>query len=382
MSIKRIVIAPDSFKESMTAKQAAEEIAKGFRSVFHEPVELELIPMADGGEGTVQSLADALDGHIYKKMVTDPLGEPVEACYAISGDQSTAIIEMAEASGLELVPQEQRNPLITTTYGTGELIKDALDHGVEKVILGLGGSATNDGGAGVIEALGGVFYSQGCQRISRGGLELKHLNDIDLTNLDPRLDDVEIVVACDVDHPLLGPNGASAVFGPQKGANDQMVAELDDALRNYHEVIVKVTGRNVKDILGAGAAGGLGAGLLAFLNTTLKSGIDIVLHETNFYERAAGADLVITGEGKIDAQTIYGKTPIGVAKAAKRMGANVIAICGTLGEGYEEVYDHGIDAVFSILEKPENLAEALQHGPKYLQSLARNVAKVIEVSKD
>src|SRR5690625_3223280 len=209
MSIKRIVIAPDSFKESMTAKQAAEEIAKGFRDVFQERIELELIPMADGGEGTVQSLADALDGKIYKKIVTGPLGEPVEACYAISGDQSIAIIEMAEASGLELVPQEQRNPLITTTYGTGELIKEALDHDVRKIILGIGGSATNDGGAGVVEALGGVFYSQSRQKISCGGLALRNLNDIDITNLDPRLKDVEIVVASDVDHPLLGPNGRS-----------------------------------------------------------------------------------------------------------------------------------------------------------------------------
>lgn len=382
MSIKRIVIAPDSFKESMTAKRAAEEIAKGFRDVFQEAIELELIPMADGGEGTVQSLADALNGKIYNKKVTGPLGEPVEARYAISGDESIAIIEMAEASGLELIPPEERNPLITTTYGTGELIKEALNHDVKKIILGIGGSATNDGGAGAIEALGGVFYSENRQKISRGGLALQNLNDIDITNLDPRLEKVEIVVASDVDHPLLGSNGASAVFGPQKGADDQMVAELEDALRNYHQILVKVTGKDVKDIPGAGAAGGLGAGLLAFLNTRLKSGIDIVLHETDFYERAVGADLVITGEGKIDAQTIYGKTPIGVAKAAKQLDAKVIAFCGSLDDGYEKVYEHGIDAVFSILKTPGTLSEALRSGPQNLQSLARNVAKVIKFNEN
>jgi len=382
MTKKKIIIAPDSFKESMTAKQAAEAIARGFRSVFHDSVDLELIPMADGGEGTTQSLADALQGTIHYQTVTDPIGNPVKASYAISGDHSTAIIEMAEASGLALVPQEKRNPMKTTTYGTGELIKAALDHGVSKVILGIGGSATNDGGVGMLEALGGVFYSRNNERIEPGGGSLRYLVDIDLSNLDARLRDVDIVVACDVDNPLLGPHGASAIYGPQKGANAEMVTELDNALRNYHQVLTNVTGKNVKNIPGAGAAGGLGAGLLAFLDAKLKPGIEIVLNETNFYDRVSRAHFVITGEGKIDGQTIYGKTPIGVAKAAKQSNVNVVALCGTLGKDYEKVYEHGIDAVFSIVNGPCELKDALLHGSEYLEGLARNVATVMLMSDE
>src|SRR5699024_6114335 len=380
MAIKRIVIAPDSFKESMTAKQAATAIAQGFREVFQDAVDLELIPMADGGEGTMQSLADALNGTIYQQTVTGPLGEAVQASYAISGDQSTAIIEMAEASGLALVPQEKRNPMRTTSFGTGELVKAALDHGVTKIILGIGGSATNDGGAGMIEALGGVFYSNAYRTIDRGGGQLLDLVDIDTTHIDSRLNHVEFIVASDVDNPLLGPDGASVVFGPQKGADEEMVAKLDHALCHYHRILKKVTGKNVKDIPGAGAAGGLGASLLAFFDAKLEPGIDIVLHETNFHDRMKDAAFVITGEGKIDGHTIYGKTPVGVAKAAKQHRANVIALCGTLGRDYEKVYAHGIDAVFSIAEGPGSLADALQNGARYLEALARNVAQVIFLS--
>lgn len=377
MTIKKIIIAPDSFKESMTAKQAAEAIARGFRDVFQHSVNLDIIPMADGGEGTTQSLADALNGKMYKKDIIGPLGEPVTATYAVSEEHRTASIEMAEASGLALVPNGKRNPMITTTYGTGELIKAALDHGVKRIILGIGGSATNDGGVGMMEALGGRFYGRHNEKIGCGGGQLVHLTDIDTTDIDARIRDVEFVVACDVDNPLLGPDGASAIFGPQKGANDEMVAKLDAALHHYHHILEKVTGKDVKDIPGSGAAGGLGAGLLAFLDATLESGVDIVLQETKFHEKAVGADLVITGEGKIDGQTIYGKTPVGVAKAAKQNGANVIALCGTLGSGYEKVYAHGIDVAFSVQKGPEKLEDALLNGERYLESLAKNVAKVI-----
>jgi glycerate kinase len=376
MDKSKIVIAPDSFKESMTAKQAAEAIASGFREIYNDSIELDLIPMADGGEGTTQSLADALQGKIYEKTVTGPLGEQVNATYAISGDQSTAIIEMAEASGLALVPKEKRDPFITTTYGTGELIRIALDSGVSKIILGIGGSATNDGGAGMIEALGGTFYDENQEKLPRGGLALSDFAFADLTNLDSRLNDVEIVVACDVDNPLLGPNGASAVYGPQKGATKEMIRKLDLALANFHHVLKIATGKNVKEVPGAGAAGGLGAGLL-FLNAKLERGIEIVLKETNFMKRVADASIVITGEGKIDDQTIYGKTPIGVAKAAKQNGSKVIAICGTLGSGYEAVFDHGIDAAFSIVQGPVELEQALEKGPEYLEDTARNVANVL-----
>ncbi|KNE19414.1 glycerate kinase [Virgibacillus pantothenticus] len=373
----KIVIAPDSFKESMTAKQAANAIERGIRSAYGEAFEIDIIPMADGGEGTTQSLADGLKGTLYEKKVTGPLGEKVTATYAISGDGSTAIIEMAEASGLHLVPKEKRNPFLTTTFGTGELIKAALDKNVSKIILGIGGSATNDGGAGMIEALGGVLYSSENNLLNRGGGALIQLTEIELSHLDPRLKSVEIEVACDVDNPLLGPNGASAVYGPQKGATEEMIVPLDDALRNFHEVISKATNKDVKDIPGSGAAGGLGAGLLAVLDAKLTPGIDIVLKETDFSNRVKNADLVITGEGRIDSQTIYGKTPIGVAKAAKQNGVSkVIALCGTLGKGYEAVYEHGIDATFSIAPGPCQLEEAVINGEKYLEGVARNVASV------
>ncbi|MFD1334434.1 glycerate kinase [Oceanobacillus iheyensis] len=379
MELKKIVIAPDSFKESMTAKQAAVAIAKGIKTVFHQQLDLELIPMADGGEGTTQSLADALSGTIHSKIVNGPLGDTVTASYAISGDTKTAIIEMAEASGLALVPNEKRNPLKTSTYGTGQLIQAALDHNVEKIILGIGGSATNDGGAGVVEALGGrLLDSEGNSLPSNGG-SLIHLNDIDVSNLDKRLQGVEIIVACDVDNPLLGEHGASAIYGPQKGADKKMVADLDSALSNYHDVVERVTKKSVKDIPGSGAAGGLGAGLLAVLQAKLEPGVEIVLKETNFHERVADADLVITGEGKIDGQTIYGKTPIGVAKAAKKFGVPVIALSGTLGADYEIVYDHGIDAAFSIVQGPCDLEDALENGPDYLEKLAGSVSRVLKI---
>ncbi len=376
---KKIVIAPDSFKESMTAQQAAVAIAKGVKSVFQDKLDLELIPMADGGEGTIQSLADALDGTTHSKKVTGPLGNSVIANYAISGDKTTAIIEMAEASGIALVPSEIRNPLKTTTHGTGQLIQAALDHNVEKIILGIGGSATNDGGAGMVEALGGKLLNSEGNSIPSGGGSLIDLDDIDLSNLDKRLQDVQIIVACDVDNPLLGEYGASAIYGPQKGADKKMVSDLDSALSNYHDVLERVTKKSVKDIPGAGAAGGLGAGLLAFLHAKLEPGVEIVLKETNFYERVVDADLVLTGEGKIDGQTIYGKTPIGVAKATKRFNIPVIALSGTLGTDYEKVYNHGIDAAFSIVQGPCDLEDALKNGPNYLEGLARNVAKLLVI---
>ncbi|GLO67443.1 MULTISPECIES: glycerate kinase [Oceanobacillus] len=379
MKKKKIVIAPDSFKESMTAQQAAEAIAKGVKSVFQDKLDLELIPMADGGEGTIQSLADALDGTTHSKKVTGPLGNSVIANYAISGDKTTAIIEMAEASGIALVPSEIRNPLKTTTHGTGQLIQAALDHNVEKIILGIGGSATNDGGAGMVEALGGKLLNSEGNSIPSGGGSLIDLDDIDLSNLDKRLQDVQIIVACDVDNPLLGEYGASAIYGPQKGADKKMVSDLDSALSNYHDVLERVTKKSVKDIPGAGAAGGLGAGLLAFLHAKLEPGVEIVLKETNFYERVVDADLVLTGEGKIDGQTIYGKTPIGVAKATKRFNIPVIALSGTLGTDYEKVYNHGIDAAFSIVQGPCDLEDALKNGPNYLEGLARNVAKLLVI---
>lgn len=307
------------------------------------------------------------------------MGQKVMASYAVSGDKETAIMEMAEASGLSLVPAEERNPLTTSTYGTGELIKAALDHNVSKIIIGIGGSATNDGGAGMIKALGGKLLDYKDNEIEEGGAALKKLTRLDLEGLDPRLKHVNITVACDVTNPLTGPKGASAVYGPQKGATGEMVEELDEALKNFGMILETSTGKPVSDIPGAGAAGGLGAGLLACLQAELESGVTIALQETSFHDRVKDADLVITGEGKIDSQTIYGKTPIGVAQAAKKHGCYVVALCGKLEHGYEPVLDRGIDAAFSLVPGPISLDDAMKHGEHYLEDLSRNIAAIIKL---
>jgi glycerate 2-kinase len=374
----KVIIAPDSFKESLSALEVANAIEKGFRDIFPE-AEYVKIPMADGGEGTVQSLVDATGGRIVKTEVTGPLGDRVKAFFGVLGDGKTAVIEMAAASGLHLVPSEKRNPLVTTTRGTGELILAALDEGAEHIIIGIGGSATNDGGAGMIQALGGRLLDRHGQEIGPGGGSLSELADIDLSGLDQRLKCVKIEVACDVDNPLTGPKGASAIFGPQKGATPEMVATLDKNLHHYADVIERVLGKQVKDIPGAGAAGGLGAGLLAFLEAELKRGVEIVLETVNFHERIQGASLVITGEGRIDGQTIFGKTPIGVAKAAKRYNIPVIAIAGSVSDDSDVVRSHGIDALYSIVPGIIPLEKALANAGYYVTQTARNIAAVCKI---
>ncbi|QSB49220.1 glycerate kinase [Parageobacillus toebii] len=374
----KVIIAPDSFKESLSALEVANAIEKGFRDIFPE-AEYVKIPMADGGEGTVQSLVDATGGRIVKTEVTGPLGDRVQAFFGMLGDGKTAVIEMAAASGLHLVPSEKRNPLVTTTRGTGELILAALDEGAEHIIIGIGGSATNDGGAGMIQALGGRLLDRHGKEIGPGGGSLSELADIDLSGLDQRLKCVKIEVACDVDNPLTGPKGASAVFGPQKGATPEMVATLDNNLKHYADVIERVLGKQVKDIPGAGAAGGLGAGLLAFLEAKLKRGVEIVLETVNFHERIQGASLVITGEGRIDRQTIFGKTPIGVAKAAKRYNIPVIAIAGSVSDDSDVVRSYGIDALYSIVPGIIPIEKALANARYYVTQTARNIAAVYKI---
>ncbi|MED4969045.1 glycerate kinase [Parageobacillus toebii] len=377
----KVIIAPDSFKESLSALEVANAIEKGFRDIFPE-AEYVKIPMADGGEGTVQSLVDATGGRIVKTEVTGPLGDRVQAFFGMLGDGKTAVIEMAAASGLHLVPSEKRNPLVTTTRGTGELILAALDEGAEHIIIGIGGSATNDGGAGMIQALGGRLLDRHGKEIGPGGGSLSELADIDLSGLDQRLKCVKIEVACDVDNPLTGPKGASAVFGPQKGATPEMVVTLDKNLHHYADVIERVLGKQVKDIPGAGAAGGLGAGLLAFLEAKLKRGVEIVLETVNFHERIQGASLVITGEGRIDRQTIFGKTPIGVAKAAKRYNIPVIAIAGSVSDDSDVVRSHGIDALYSIVPGIIPLEKALANARYYVTQTARNIAAVCKIGRN
>lgn len=374
-----IVIAPDSFKESLTALEVAVAIKTGFERIFPN-AEYQLVPMADGGEGTVQSLADATQGSLQKIAVIAPLTNTVEAFWGLSGDKQTAFIEMAAASGLHLVAPEQRNPLVTTSYGTGELIKAALDRGVKKIILGIGGSATNDGGVGMLQALGIRFLNAQQQEIGFGGEQLAFISQIDLSALDPRLAQVEIEVACDVNNPLCGEYGASAIFGPQKGATAAMVEQLDKALAHFAQVVKSQLGKEIALHAGAGAAGGMGAGLLLLPNVRLKSGVQIVMEATHLQDKISQADLVITGEGRMDAQSIAGKTPIGVARLAKELNKPVIAIVGSLREDYSVVYQHGIHAVFPIIRQLSSLDELLKQGKENLISTAENVARVIKLS--
>ena len=374
----KIVIAPDSFKESLTALEVANAIETGFKRIFPN-AEYVKLPMADGGEGTVQSLVDATRGRLIEAEVTAPLGNQVKSFFGLSGDGKTAIIEMAAASGLHLVPMDKRNPCQTTSFGTGELIKQALDLGVQHIILGIGGSATNDGGAGMLQALGLRLLDKNGQSIGFGGTALSNLAEIQLADLDPRLQHVQIEVACDVNNPLCGERGASAIFGPQKGATPEMVKELDAALAHLAEIAERDCGKQIKEQPGAGAAGGMGGGLLLLPNVQLKAGVQIVLDNLKFAEQVKDADLVITGEGRMDAQSILGKTPIGVARTAKQFNRPVIAIAGCLREDYEVVYEHGIDAVFPIIRNLGDLPTILKQGEQNLISTAQNVARLLSL---
>jgi len=352
----KIVVAPDSFKGSLTAIEVSDAIEQGIREVFPE-AEIVKIPMADGGDGTVQCLVNATGGEILREKVTDPLGGEVLASYGILGDKKTAVIEMAEASGLTLVPENQRNPLITTTYGTGQLIKAALDQGCRKMIIGIGGSATNDGGAGMVQALGAKLLDKDGEEIGFGGGELKKVFRIDTKYLDNRLSETKVLIASDVSNPLCGPKGAARVYGPQKGATPEIIEELDESLSYFAELIKRDLNKDVKDIPGAGAAGGLGASLMAFLDAELRPGIEIIVEIVKLEQAIKDADLVITGEGKIDSQTIYGKAPIGVARIAKKYNVPVIAVAAIIGDDADIVYQYGINALIKISEPPMSLAE-------------------------
>ncbi|UXR73747.1 glycerate kinase [Staphylococcus sp. IVB6238] len=378
--MKRLVIAPDSFKGCMTAMEAAQAIETGWRSVMGDIWSYDKVPMADGGEGSTQSLHDALNGVWKTADVTGPLGQTVRAAYSLAFGGTTAVIEMAAASGLDLLTPDTLDPLKATTYGTGEMIRDALDQGVSRIILGIGGSATNDGGAGLLQALGVQLLDNHGAPIERGGAALQNLAHIDLTEMDSRLSDVTIEVACDVTNPLLGETGATAVYGAQKGVTEETFPILEQALTQYHQVIQRDLQKDVANIPGAGAAGGLGAGLLACLPVTLRSGVDIVLGVTNFKHHALNADLVITGEGRIDGQTAFGKTPVGVAQAAKKYHKPVIAVVGSIGTGYEAVFEQGIDAVYSLSSGPNTLEVALAEGPASLQRWAENMARFYQIA--
>ncbi|KQA20764.1 glycerate kinase [Vibrio metoecus] len=376
----KVVIAPDSFKESLTAKQVCDAIQVGLARVWND-AKFVAIPVADGGEGTVQSLVDATQGRIVDVNVMGPQGKRVDAFYGMLGDSQTAVIEMAAASGLHHVPMTQRDPKLTTSFGTGELIRHALDQGVTKLIIGLGGSATNDGGVGMLAALGARFTNADGDPIQLTGGGLRELTHIDLQDFDPRLQHCDILVACDVNNPLCGDKGASAVFGPQKGATPEDVQLLDGALRQFGLLTEKVTGKMVLESAGAGAAGGMGAALLAYTQAILRPGIEIVLETVQLAHQVSDADLVITGEGRIDSQTVHGKTPMGVAKVAKRFDVPVLALCGCTGDNYQAVYQCGIDAVFAAVPRAMSLEDALKESDFNLADLAENVARLWVVSK-
>lgn len=376
----KIVIAPDSYKESLSALEVATAIERGFREIFPEAVYVKL-PVADGGEGTVEAMIAATQGRIVHVPVTGPLGERVEGFYGLSGDKQSAFIEMAAASGLERVAPSQRNPLKTTSWGTGELIRHALDEGVKHIIIGIGGSATNDGGAGMVQALGAKLLDASEQPLGQGGGELGKLARIDLSGLDKRLAECRIEVACDVTNPLTGKDGASAVFGPQKGATAEMIVTLDNALAHYASVIARDLDIDVLNLAGGGAAGGMGAALYAFCGAQLRQGIEIVTDALHLADQVADADLVITGEGRIDSQTIHGKVPVGVAKVAKRFNKPVIGIAGSLTADVGVVHDRGIDAVFSVIYTICSLEDALENAGENVRMAARNIAAVLKVGQ-
>ena len=381
LSIMKIIVAPDSFKGSVSALEAANAMEQGIRRVFPD-ADIDKIPMADGGEGTVQSLVDATGGHIQMHRALAPLENEVEAKFGILADAETAVIEMASASGLTLVAPHERDPLRTTTYGTGQLIRAALEAGCRRLIIGIGGSATNDGGVGMAEALGVRLLDANGKQIPRGGGNLRQLQSIDITGLHPAIGETETVVACDVNNPLTGPDGASHVYGPQKGATPEMIETLDECLAHFDQVLTQTLGRSFNDIPGAGAAGGLGAGLMAFLNAELRLGVDIMIDAVNLKERVKGAAIVFTGEGQLDFQTAFGKTPVGVAKTAKAHNIPVVAIAGGIAEGAEAVYDAGIDAMLGIVQEPMALDDAVGDATRLIADTAEQAARLVLVGKE
>jgi len=377
----KIVIAPDSFKESLTAEEVCKAIEKGMKRVFSD-AEYHLVPVADGGEGTVQSLVDATNGQIIDLPVIGPLSETVNAFYGMLGDNSqTAVIEMAAASGLHHVAADLRDPKKTSSYGTGELIKAALDNGAEKIIIGLGGSATNDGGLGMLTALGASFTGKQGNPVESNGAGLKEIEKINIDYLDPRLKHCQILVACDVDNPLCGEHGATHVFGPQKGATKEDIVLLDDGLRHFASCVQTQLNINILDTPGAGAAGGMGAALIGFTQATLRPGIELVLEAVKLNEYMKGTDLVITGEGRIDSQTVHGKTPMGVATVAKKFNIPVVGIAGSLGQNHQAVYDCGIDAVFAAVPGAMTLTQAFTEASNNVSNVAENIAKLWSIKQ-
>ncbi|MBS7093271.1 MAG: glycerate kinase [Enterobacter cloacae] len=376
----RYLCAPDSFKESLTAMEAARAMAQGIENADHD-AEVRCLPMADGGEGTARALVDATGGSMRAVPVHDPLGRPVEGHFGLLADGTTAVVETAEASGLALLEAKERNPLIASSYGTGELMLAAVRSGAKRIIVGLGGSATNDAGAGLLQALGVRLLDKNGNDLAHGGAALANLTTIDISTMDPALKNVAITAACDVTNPLTGPTGASAVFGPQKGASQADVATLDAALAHFAQVIESRLGVAVNDVPGAGAAGGIGAALKGFLDAEFRPGIAIVIEQSGLDAAAQWADVVFTGEGSIDFQTKFGKTPAGVAETANRHGKPVIAVAGHIGTGIDELHEVGIDAVFGIAPGAASLSELLADAAANVTRTTEQVVRTLQLKQ-
>lgn len=377
----KILVAPNAFKEALSAREAGEAIKGGLLKALPNS-EITVLPIADGGDGTIEVLVEATNGQFIEKEVTGPLGEKITAKFGILGDGKTAVIEMARSSGLALVPKEKRNPAITTTYGVGELIREALDRGVRRILVGIGGSATNDGGAGMAQALGARLLDREGRELSFGGLALRELHAIDMSNFHPLARECEVIVMADVKNPLCGPEGASYVYGPQKGGTKELIEELDKALFHFAQIVRQDLGKDILNLPGAGAAGGLGGGLVAFLNAKLRPGIEVVLETLNVEEKLDGVDIVISGEGKIDGQTIFGKGPAGIAKKAKERGIPVILLGGSVDEDAENLIREGlVDALFSITRGPITLEESIRRTKEQLEWISYQIGSLIKALK-
>lgn len=376
----KILIAPDSFKDCLTSPDVAKFIEMGIRNVFPD-ASIKLVPLADGGEGTVVTLVTATNGKIFHKKVHDPLMREISAHFGVLGDGETAVIEMASASGIELLEENERNPWKTTSFGTGELIKHALNKSCRKIIIGIGGSATNDAGTGMLQALGIQFLNANKREIEPGGGALKELVSIKTDKLDQRLKQSKIIIASDVLNPLLGKTGASAVYGPQKGANTDMVRRLEANLQHFADIVRQQQGISVENIPGSGAAGGLGAGILAFLPSEIKPGFDIVKEVVELENHMQDVDLVITAEGKIDSQTAYGKTPAGVAGIAGKYNIPVIAFAGIVEDGINELYKKGFRAIIPITNKPMNIDESIKNAGELLIMAVEQSMRLIQTGE-
>jgi glycerate 2-kinase len=375
----KILVAPNALKGSVSAVVAAERISRGLRKSGLDAI-LDLMPIADGGDDTMDVLV-ASGGEIQEVEVLDPLRRPIRSQFALLADGRTAVVEMARASGLKLLKSSERNPLITTTYGTGQLIAAAIEAGAKRLIVGIGGSATNDGGVGCAQALGLRTEDSEGRSVPGEGGSLKKVRRIVIDEMLPALQGVDIWVACDVDNPLLGPRGASAVFGPQKGAAPEDVHELEANLAHFYGLLAETLSIDVRDRPGAGAAGGLGAGLMAFVNGKPRSGIDLVLEYLNLEGHLKDVDLVITAEGRMDSQTLGGKGPFGLARRAMEHGVPTIALVGSLGDGEEELHEAGIRTIFPIVPGPMDLTEAMETGGELLEKTATRIGRLISLAQ-